>query len=48
MLEGEPLPLLTSATSHYRILVSPSHIRPNGKLYFFNLSDSIRNFSVRR
>ena len=44
--EGEPLPILSNTTSHYRILVSRSDTRPTADLYPFDLSDRIPPFEL--
>ncbi len=45
--DGDSLPLVPpSPSSHYRILVSRSHIRPVAALYAFNLSDRIPDIPI--
>jgi Protein of unknown function (DUF4058) len=43
---GEPLPIIGSIPSYYRILVSPSTIRPKAYLYAFNLRQPIPAIAV--
>lgn len=43
---GQPLPMVGTARSDYRILVSRSDRRPSAQLYAFNLRHEIPRFSV--
>ncbi|MDB9525109.1 DUF4058 family protein [Oscillatoria sp. CS-180] len=42
----DPMPMFGDFQSHYRILVSRSHLRPQADLYTFNLSDEIPVFPL--
>ena len=47
LTQGDPLPLAqNTVSSHYRILVSRSTIRPLADLYAFNLSEPIPTFPL--
>lgn len=43
---GQPLPILGSAKSDYRILISRSDRRPSAQLYAFNVRQEIPKFTV--
>jgi hypothetical protein len=43
---GEPLPMIGSISSDYRILISRSPQRPKAQLYAFNLKQSIPAFPI--
>jgi len=43
---GQPLPMVGTVQSNYRILVSRSDRRPSAQLYAFNLRQAIPQFSV--
>lgn len=43
---GQPLPILGTAKSDYRILISRSDRRPSAQLYAFSLKQEIPQFSV--
>jgi hypothetical protein len=43
---GEVLPMLGGVSTHYRILISPSALRPKAQLYAFNIRQPIPSMRV--
>jgi hypothetical protein len=44
---GEPMPVFAQGIqSHYRILISRSHLRPKAELYAFNVQSSLPIFAL--